>query len=258
MRRHWGHASVVWLSGLVADLVLAAVWLSVDPGDLGDVGAGGHDRTVVAVVWVVGFLLADVTSTNVLGLDAQRVAAALERGVSLRRLLVRKNLVLLLCVGVPALAVTALVTLGHEPVRALALTLPPVAFPLLAWLGLGNLVSVVLPEPVVPLRERWARRGERGRTLRWLGCLALPWALSLGVDPLADLLVQGLARWHRRLPAGVFGAGGLALLAGLALYAAGTLAALSWARRRGLRLPVVPIPVAPVPRASGQGATRSA
>ncbi len=58
----------------------------------------GTGRFLVGTYFAV-FVLADVTTTNVLGADASRVHRALEAGRPLRRILFVKNLTLLVIVG---------------------------------------------------------------------------------------------------------------------------------------------------------------
>ena len=62
-----------------------------------------------------------------------------------------------------------------ETPQRLAITLPDVALPIFAWLGVGNLVSVLLPVAVVPLHRRWQRRHDRRSTMRWLWHFLLPY-----------------------------------------------------------------------------------
>ena len=180
------------------------------------------------------FILADVTTTNVLGADAVRVRLGLLRDVPLRRLLLIKNLTLLVIVALPTLLATAIVTLTSQPDYRLVVTLPGVAFPILTWLGVGNVVSVALPVAVISLRERWRRRRQRWPTVRWLLHLALPYALLLAVSPIARLpaaLSRVLALPHTPGPRGA-----TVLAAGLILWGSGTGIALFLARRRGIHM----------------------
>lgn len=221
-----------WLAGVGANLVLAALWWVVVPlvhhrhGDWG----------VIIGTYLASFVLADVTSTNVLGADHERVAGALERGVSLRRLLLVKNLTLMLVVAVPLLVTSAALSLDQRSVAALAVALPLVLFPVLTWLGVGNLLSVALPEPALPLRRRWEQRRQWRTTVRWLLVLGLPYALSLAVDPLRVVPDQTV-RWLRGAEhAGDLATGAAVVGVGLVFYVVGTLLALAWHRWRGVRI----------------------
>ena len=215
---------------MAANLVLSLVWLIWVPLR----GAPHRDWAIVVGTYFAIFILADVTTTNVLGADAVRVRLALLRDVALRRILLVKNLTLVVIVGLPTLIATAAVTLASEADYRLVVTLPGVAFPILTWLGVGNLVSVVLPVAAVPLRERWRRRRQLWPTTRWLLHLGLPYALLLLVGPvsrLPTLLSRGL-----HLPRSDSIHGLTVLATGLALWGLGTTVALMVARSRGVPL----------------------
>jgi hypothetical protein len=130
---------------------------------------------------------------------------------------------------------TALLTTRSEAPHRLVLTLPGVALPILAWLGVGNVVSVLLPVATVPLLQRWRQRRRIRRTVRWLAHLALPYVLLYAVDPVGDtppFLLRELPR-HWRNPESL---GLVVTLFGLAIWIAGTVLADQLGRRRGLRL----------------------
>lgn len=220
-----------WLSGVAVNLVLSLLYLVVFPLT----GRPHSDWAILVGTYFAVWILADVTTTNVLGADAGRVRSSRARGIPLHRILVVKNLVLLLIVGVPTALATALITLHGEGGYRLELTVPGVLFPTLTWLGVGNLVSVALPVSAVPLRQRWAQRRDRPSTVRWLAALVLPYVLVLGADPMDDLprvVVRGL---HLSRSNGAELRGSIVLGLGLVMYAIGTAAALAVVRRRGIR-----------------------
>lgn len=220
-----------WFSGLGLNLVLSLLYLVVAP--LTDLPH--RDWAILVGSYFAVFLLADVTTTNSLGADAHRVRHSLRRGTPLGRILLTKNVILLLVVGLPTLIATALITVQSEETVRLALTLPAVLVPILAWLGLGNLFSVAPPVAAVPLRQRWSQRRDLSSTARWVVALALPYALCSVVDPMTRLPLLAL----RLL--GVSRAGSLAIpavvltVSGLAMYAVATGAALGLARLRAIR-----------------------
>jgi hypothetical protein len=113
--------------------------------------------------------------------------------------------------------------------------LPGVALPILAWLGVGNLVSVLLPVATVPMLQRWRQRRRIRANFRWLSHLALPYVLLYAVDPVGDIppaLVQILPRhWRNPETRGLVN-----LLFGLAIWVIGTVLADRIVRWRGLRL----------------------
>ncbi len=78
-------------------------------------------------------------------------------------------------------------TLWLETPRRLLITVPDVTVPLLCWLGVGNVISVVLAVGYEPLIRRWRQRRQPRRTVRWLVHLALPYALYYLADPIYGL-----------------------------------------------------------------------
>jgi len=221
-----------WLLGVGLNLALSLLWLIWVP-----LRGGRHhgDWVVLVGTYFAVFILADVTTTNVLGLDAIRVRASLAHGVSVSRLLLTKNYALLTIVGLPTLALTAILTVRSEIPYRLVLTLPGVALPIMAWLGVGNLVSVLLPVATRSLRRRWQDRSRKLATVRWLVHLAVPYALLYAVDPIGDgtLAVFRTLPRHWRSPQ-LHGL--LLVLTGVLIWAAGTALA-SWiVDRRGLPL----------------------
>lgn len=220
-----------WLIGVWLNLALSLLWLVWVP-----LRGGRHGDWVILVgTYFAVFVLADVTTTNVLGLDARRVRVSLVRGVRVRRLLVTKNLALLIIVGLPTLLLTAVLTTRSEAPHRLVVTLPGVALPIFAWLGVGNVVSVLLPVANAALIQRWRQRRQLRPTLRWLAHLAVPYVLLYAVDPVGDTphaLLRALPRHWRTVEVH----GVLIILLGLVIWVSGTALA-SWiVRRRGLAL----------------------
>lgn len=184
-----------------------------------------------SAVWI----LADVTTTNLLGADARRVEPGLRRGGGLRRILLIKNLALLLIVGLPTLLATAVITVTTDHDYKLALTLPGVLFPILTWLGVGNIASVLLPVATIPWRERWRQRRLFRRTARWLASLALPYALLGAVDPVTAL-PRFVIRHLPFLQPTVQARGAVLCVLGLARWGVGTSLALALNRLRPVRI----------------------
>lgn len=220
-----------WLAGVFLNLGLSLLWLLWVPLR----GRPHHDWVIVVGTYFAVFILADITTTNVLGLDPVRVRAGLARGVGIGRLLFTKNLALLVIVGLPTLVFTGVLTLYSELPHRLVLTLPGVALPMFAWLGVGNVVSVLLPVAVRPLRARWAERRNWRRTLPWLVHLGIPYALLYAVDPVGDTpawLVRQLPRsWRTEELRGL-----ALLLTGLVIWLAGSWLAVRLVQRFGLRM----------------------
>lgn len=220
-----------WLVGAAVNFALSLLWLVAVPLT----GRRHSDWAIVIGTYFAVFILADVTTTNVLGADALRVRVSLLRGVPLLQILVVKNLALLVIVGLPTLLVTAVVTVTSEDGYRLVLTLPGVAFPILTWLGVGNIISVTLPVAVISLRQRWQRRHDIRATTRWLAHLALPYALLYLVDPIGDLPATIIGHLPA-LPRTAQTRGVVLTLTGLILWALGTAIALGIVRIHRIRI----------------------
>jgi hypothetical protein len=217
-----------WLVGIAVNLLLSVAYLIVVP--LRD---GTHrDWAVLVGTYFAVFVLADVTTTNVLGVDTERTRLRLLRGLSLSRILLVKNLALLVIVGLPTLLATAAITIHDEANYRLELTLPGVLYPVLTWLGVGNLVSVLLPYWPVPLVTRWHERRVWSRTVRWLVCLGLPYALCVAVDPMSKL--PRIVTRALRLPPSHALHGAELLVLGLLTWGLFTGVAVAVAHRRGV------------------------
>jgi hypothetical protein len=168
-----------WLAGVVANLLLAVAYLGVVP--LTD---NRRHWVVLLGTYFGTFILADVTTTNLLGPDAARVRSRLAGGDSISRVLVVKNISLMIIVVVPTLLFTTVLGLTSERSIQLLTVLPLVAYPMLVWVAIGNVVSVLIPVEVVRIRLRWRDRGNVPRTARWLFHLAVPYLLLYPVTPL--------------------------------------------------------------------------
>jgi hypothetical protein len=225
-----------WLSGVTVNLVLALAWLGIQP-----VQHEGHrDWVMLVATYFASFILADVTTTNMLGVDNIRVAKSVGDGTRVWRLLLVKNLALVLIVGLPTMLLAIVLTLWMETPGRLLTTVPDVAVPLLSWLGVGNVISVLLAVGYEPLIRRWRQRRQLRRTVRWLIHLALPYALFYLADPIYGL--PQVIVWQV-LPAalgptlGPAAGGGLVHIGfAVAVWLTGSVAAELIVRRRGLHI----------------------
>jgi hypothetical protein len=226
-----------WLMGVVANIVFAAAWLLVQPLTPGR--HHHHDWAVLVGTYFSSWVLADVTTTNLLGADHYRVQQALSDGVPFWRLLLIKNLALLVIVGLPTLVTAMALTLWFQTPASLGVTIPTVAVPIVSWIGVGNLMSVLHPVSVEPLLRRWRQRGDRRRTGGWILALALPYALYYVADPMNG--VEHRLLWTR-IPALIWPVIGrdtksfVHLAIAIGVWIAGTAAALVWARKRGVQI----------------------
>lgn len=237
-----------WLSGVLANLIFAVVWLSVQPLTIeyNSHQPGGHfhfhhaqlDWVVLVSTYFSSFVLADVTTTNLLGGDHYRVAKGLADGVPFWRMLLIKNVALMVIVGLPTLTVAAALTVWREGVPQLAMTIPNVSVPIVSWLGVGNVISVLHPVPAEPLLRRWRQRHNLRRTAGWVLAVTLPYALYYVADPMGG--VEHRVLWTQ-IPAAigpVFGRDTKSFLhlgTALLVWIGGTVLALLLARQRGVR-----------------------
>ena len=224
-----------WLMGVVANLVFAVGWLVVQPLTL-----GRHQDWVVLVgTYFSSWILADVTTTNLLGADHYRVVQAVSDGVPIWRVLLIKNLALLVIVGLPTLVTAVVLTLWLETPGRLAITIPTVAVPIVSWLGLGNVISVLHPVSVEPLMRRWRHRGDRRRTRGWIAALTLPYALYYVADPMNGVEHKVLWTQIPSLIRPVFGRDTKSfvhLAIALSVWVVGSVVAVLWVHKRGLRI----------------------
>ncbi|MVU79211.1 hypothetical protein GPX89_18450 [Nocardia sp. ET3-3] len=241
----------LWLEGVGANVVLSGLFLLVSPLTL-----HRHGWVVLVGVYFATFVLADVTTTNVLGVDADRTRLSLAAGLPLHRILLVKNLVLLVIVGLPTLLATAVLTAttgtrttgthtatgthasaaaSHALMQRTGVTVADVALPILVWLGVGNIVSVLLAVRPRALGQRWAARRDRRTTLPWLTHLALPYGLYYFVRPI-DGEQRAILGYHlgRSMTGDTRAA--IHLGVGLSVWLLGTVIAVAVVRRRGLRV----------------------
>ncbi|MGO8872343.1 MAG: hypothetical protein ACLQPH_13255 [Acidimicrobiales bacterium] len=168
-----------WLIGIVFNLVIAGVYvgyahdrpLSHDIVHIAGIATGG-------AVWV----LADVINTNQLGADSDRVATQLEGGHGIVHELALKNSALAVLLLPLTVLISVSVRLVLDRWRAIPHAVVLDVGVVFLWLGIGNVVSVLLPYSPVSLRDRWRAR----RSLpRWDLCLAAPYLALLSVRWLA-------------------------------------------------------------------------
>ncbi|OBI68136.1 hypothetical protein [Mycobacterium sp. E796] len=225
-----------WLMGVVANIVFAAAWLLVQPLTP---GRHHHDWAVLVGTYFSSWVLADVTTTNLLGADHYRVQQALSDGVPFWRVLLIKNLALLAIVGLPTLLTAMVLTLWFQTPASLAVTIPTVAVPIVSWLGVGNFFSVLHPVSVEPLLRRWRQRADRRRTGAWMLALTLPYALYYVADPMNG--VEHRLLWTK-VPALIWPVFGrdtksfVHLAIAITVWMVGTVGALVWVRKRGVEI----------------------
>jgi hypothetical protein len=163
-----------WLLGMVGNLVFAVAYLAYtdyDPRAAGDIKAANVGLAVV--LWC----LADTVNTNQLGNDSQRVVNSLKAGDSVRRILAIKNLSL----AILLFPIAILITVVHWLIAGRwHLLFHTAVFDLGAvflWLGVGSVVSVLLPYPPIRIHRRVRAILARKGVVRYALAQAAPYVL---------------------------------------------------------------------------------
>jgi hypothetical protein len=157
-----------WLIGLAGNIAAAAAYVGYthfDPNRPGDLRIANIGTAVV--VWV----LSNTLNTNQLGADSDRVVASLDRGDSVPRILAIKNLALAVMLVPLAILISVGVRILVERWRLLPHALMMDVGAVFLWLGVGSVISVLIPYRPIALR---ARRRLRRTWPRWAFCLAVP------------------------------------------------------------------------------------
>jgi hypothetical protein len=105
-------------------------------------------------LWVISVVMGGSVCINAMSFDAMRVRAALDSGARLWHLLVVKNLALLCIVAPIGFLLSALLAWRAGDLGAFFKACALVICFILLWLGVGNVLSVGLPNRDEPLRQR--------------------------------------------------------------------------------------------------------
>ena len=160
-----------WLLGMLFNLLVAIVVIGYqryDPHVSGDIKIANIGIAVVV------YVLAGTLATNQLGADAERVINSVERGDRVSRILAIKNVSLAVMLIPVALLVSVVVRILVDRWRLMPNTALYDIAGVFVWLGLGNLISVMLPYRPISLR---ARLKARWTWLRWGLRQAVPYVL---------------------------------------------------------------------------------
>ena len=167
-----------WLLGLLGNLVFAIGYLFVtdyDPRAAGDIKVANVGLAVV--LWC----LADPINTNQLGNDSERVVNSLRTGDGVGRILAVKNLALVMLLLPFALLLSVVHWLLAGRWHLVPHTIVIDVGAVFLWMGVGSVVSVLLPYPPIRIRARVKAILARKSVLRYAACLAAPYALWYGI-----------------------------------------------------------------------------
>lgn len=176
-----------WLVSMLGNLVFAVAYLAYtdyDPRVAGDIKVANVGLAVLL------FVLAGTVNTNQLGDDAQRVVNSLRTGDSAARILAIKNIALATLLFPIAILLTVVHSLiggrWHLLFHAAVFDLGAVFL----WLGVGSVVSVLLPFPPIRFDRRIRAVLARKGVVRYALAQAAPYALYLGIIKVLHL------PWH--------------------------------------------------------------
>ncbi len=167
-----------WLLGMLGNLVFAIGYLLItdyDPHVSGDIKVANVGLAVV--LWC----LADPINTNQLGNDSERVVNSLKAGDSVGRILAIKNVALAVLLLPFALLISTIHWLIAGRFHLVLHTIVADFGAVFLWMGVGSVVSVLLPYPPIRIRSRLKAILARKSVLRYAACLAAPYALWLGI-----------------------------------------------------------------------------
>jgi hypothetical protein len=123
-------------------------------------------------------VIGGVVCTNALSWDAGRVRAELTGGRRLWHVLISKNVTMFLLVGAVGLVLCLLLAWQADDYGALVKALGELVTMMLLWLGIGNVLSVLSPLRVEPLKERF----KDGTWKPFLLSFAISYVVGLGVN----------------------------------------------------------------------------
>ncbi|MEU7817224.1 hypothetical protein, partial [Pseudonocardia sp. NPDC049154] len=143
-------------------------------------------------LWVISVMMGGAVCINAMCFDAMRVRAALDGGARLWHLLVVKNLAIAVLVAPVGFLLSGLLAWRAGEVGALVKACALVLCFILLWLGVGNVLSVLLPvrdEPIL-------RRKQTGSLKQFAIAFAVAYAIGYLVNLMLlwrILAAQGLA-----------------------------------------------------------------
>ena len=105
-------------------------------------------------LWAIGVVMGGSVCVNAMSFDAMRVRAALDSGERLWHLLVIKNLALLCIVAPLGFILCALLAWRAGDIYAFYKGCALMVCMILLWLGVGNVLSIVLPSRDEPIKQR--------------------------------------------------------------------------------------------------------
>lgn len=176
-------------------------------------------------LYALSGVIGGVVCTNALSWDATRVREALTGGRRLWHILLSKNLTMFLLVGLVGLVLSVLLAWRADAYGStVAKALGQLVTMMLLWLGIGNVLSVISPLRVEPIKERL----KDGTIKPFLWSFVISYGLGLGVNLMLTWRVWAKESMIREL-GGVAVPVVMLIVSGLLLYALLTVLAISLA-----------------------------
>jgi len=197
-----------------------------------------HGPAAFAMV-LAFWMYADVPATNVLASDRERVLAALDDPVVLRRLLHAKNIVLWCFVAPFCTVVAVVIAVLDDDWPPVVVTLTAVGVVPFGVLGVAGWIGILWPYHPRELRFRWEHRRHFGHVVvRWLVLVLVPYGVVPALGAL--VLTPSLLLWRMLSGGHVIGpptdhfVGGalLAACVSMAVFLGGYAVSLRLVRRR--------------------------
>lgn len=129
-------------------------------------------------IYALSGVIGGVVCTNALSWDASRIRAELTGGSRLWHLLMSKNATMFLLVGAAGVVLSVLLAWLAGDFATLVKALGELVTMMLLWLGVGNVLSVLSPLRVEPLKERL----HDGTLKPFLLSFAISYVVGLGVN----------------------------------------------------------------------------
>lgn len=192
-------------------------------------GLTRYDDAGRLTLYLFSAVVGSVVCTNALCFEAQRVRAELSSGERLWRILIAKNLAMVVMVTVAALPVIVFLTVadGGNPV-ALIDQLVTMVF---IWLGVGNVLSVVYPLRHEPISARL----RDGTWKPFLGSFAISYGVGLTVNLMIYWQLWAKTKASAEMAGGTLAAFALVLAGAVMLWILLTVFASACSREPRLR-----------------------
>ncbi|MDO5750064.1 MAG: hypothetical protein Q4P78_02530 [Rothia sp. (in: high G+C Gram-positive bacteria)] len=155
---------------LICNAILAFLWWAILPADWRTWFFGNLYGPAGFAMVVVGYMVADVTSTNIFGHDPSQALKALKspNRNAIRRFIYVKAAAIGILTGLTGCAVALVLNLlGHGDLRHSAMTFTAFFVIPAITLSLGSIIGILFPYQLRGAAWRWERRHKVRMNVRW-------------------------------------------------------------------------------------------